>query len=52
MARPLLRAIQHHLQVKLAPMLLEAKFKEGDTVLVEAGGGSILTFKAREGEVE
>ena len=50
-ARPLLRAIQHHLQVKLAPMLLEAKFKEGDTVLVEARG-SVLTFKAKEGEVE
>jgi len=35
-ARPLRRAIQHHLQDKLAPMLLEGKFKEGDTILVDA----------------
>jgi hypothetical protein len=32
-------------------MLLEGKFKEEDTVLVDEGG-SILTFKAKEGEVE
>ena len=32
-------------------MLLAGKFKEGDTVLVEAGGG-VLTFKAKGGEVE
>jgi ATP-dependent Clp protease ATP-binding subunit ClpB len=36
-ARPLRRAIQHHLQDKLAPMLLEGKFKEGDTILVDVG---------------
>ena len=50
-ARPLLRAIQHHLQVKLASMLLEGKFKEGIPSWWKRGG-SILTFKAKEGEVE
>jgi len=47
-ARPLRRAIQHHLQDKLAPMLLEGKFKEGDTILVDADAKG-LTF-ARQGE--
>ena len=45
-ARPLRRAIQHYLQDKLAPMLLEGKFKEGDTVLVD-GDQEGLTFKAQ-----
>jgi ATP-dependent Clp protease ATP-binding subunit ClpB len=35
-ARPLRRAIQRHVQDKLAPMLLEGTFKEGDTILVDA----------------
>jgi len=35
-ARPLRRAIQHYLQDKLAPLLLEGKFKEGDTIVVDA----------------
>jgi ATP-dependent Clp protease ATP-binding subunit ClpB len=48
-ARPLRRAIQHHLQDKLAPMLLAGKFKEGDTILVDAGNDG-LTFKTKEGE--
>jgi len=47
-ARPLRRAIQHYLQDKLAPMLLEGKFKEGDTVLVDAAKEG-LTFKKEEG---
>jgi len=45
-ARPLRRAIQHFLQDKLAPMLLEGKFKEGDKVLVDADKEG-LTFKAK-----
>jgi ATP-dependent Clp protease ATP-binding subunit ClpB len=45
-ARPLRRAIQHHLQDKLAPMLLEGKFKEGDTILVDADGEG-LTFQGK-----
>ncbi len=48
-ARPLRRAIQHHLKDKLAPMLLEGKFKEGDTIVVDADGGG-LTFKTKEEE--
>ncbi len=46
-ARPLRRAIQHHLQDKLAPMLLEGKFKEGDTILVDANKEG-LTFARQE----
>ncbi len=45
-ARPLRRAIQHHLQDKLAPMLLEGKFKEGDTILVDADKEE-MTFKSK-----
>ena len=46
-ARPLRRAIQHHLQDKLAPMLLAGEFKEGDTILVDADEKG-LTFKRNE----
>ena len=49
-ARPLRRAIQRYLQDKLAPMLLEGDFKEGDTIRVDADEKG-LTF-AREGEEE
>ncbi len=45
-ARPLRRALQHHLQDKLAPLILEGKFKEGDTVLVDANTGG-LTFQKK-----
>ncbi|HEY9074245.1 MAG TPA: ATP-dependent chaperone ClpB, partial [Desulfobaccales bacterium] len=45
-ARPLRRAIQHHLQDKLAPMLLEGRFKEGDTILVDADAEG-LTFEKK-----
>jgi ATP-dependent Clp protease ATP-binding subunit ClpB len=47
-ARPLRRAIQHYLQDKLAPMLLEGKFKEGDTILVD-GDKEGLRFERKEG---
>jgi ATP-dependent Clp protease ATP-binding subunit ClpB len=42
-ARPLKRAIQHHVADKLAVLLLEGKFVEGDTVTVDESGGE-LTF--------
>jgi ATP-dependent Clp protease ATP-binding subunit ClpB len=45
-ARPLRRAIQHYLQDKLAPMLLEGKFKEGDTILVD-GDKEGVTFQRK-----
>jgi ATP-dependent Clp protease ATP-binding subunit ClpB len=35
-ARPLRRAIQRHVQDKLAPLLLEGEFKDGDTIVVDA----------------
>jgi ATP-dependent Clp protease ATP-binding subunit ClpB len=50
-ARPLRRAIQHHLQDKLAPMLLEGQFKEGDTILVD-GDTAGLTFQRKEGQLK
>jgi ATP-dependent Clp protease ATP-binding subunit ClpB len=46
-ARPLRRAIQRYLQDKLAPMLLEGQFKEGDTIEVDANKEG-LTFKRQE----
>jgi ATP-dependent Clp protease ATP-binding subunit ClpB len=45
-ARPLRRAIQHYLQDKLAPMLLEGKFKEGDSIQVD-GDKEGLTFTSK-----
>jgi ATP-dependent Clp protease ATP-binding subunit ClpB len=42
-ARPLKRAIQHHVADRLAVLLLEGKFTEGDTVHVDEEGGH-LTF--------
>ncbi len=46
-ARPLRRAIQRYLQDKLAPMLLEGQFKEGDTIVV-GGNKEGLTFARQE----
>jgi ATP-dependent Clp protease ATP-binding subunit ClpB len=46
-ARPLRRAIQRYLQDKLAPMLLEGQFKEGDTIVVD-GNKEGLTFVRQE----
>jgi ATP-dependent Clp protease ATP-binding subunit ClpB len=50
-ARPLRRAIQHYLQDKLAPMLLEGKFKEGDSIRVDADKEG-LTFQLKEAELQ
>jgi ATP-dependent Clp protease ATP-binding subunit ClpB len=47
-ARPLRRALQHHLQDKLAPMLLAGEFKEGDTIRVDADPEG-LRFERQEG---
>ncbi len=47
-ARPLRRAIQHHLQDKLAPMLLAGEFKEGDTILVDAGKDGLIFQRQEE----
>jgi len=46
-ARPLRRALQRHVQDKLAPMILAGQFKEGDTILVDADTGG-LTFQKKE----
>ncbi len=46
-ARPLRRAIQKHVQDKLAPLLLAGQFKEGDVILVDVGDGG-LTFSRKE----
>jgi len=49
-ARPLRRAIQRHLQDKLAPFILEGKFKEGDTIVVDSDAAG-LTFQHKEEEL-
>jgi ATP-dependent Clp protease ATP-binding subunit ClpB len=41
-ARPLKRAIQQRIQNPLAMELLQGKFREGDTVLVDAGEGGMV----------
>jgi ATP-dependent Clp protease ATP-binding subunit ClpB len=41
-ARPLKRAIQHHVADKLAVLLLEGKFVEGDTVTVDVQAGELM----------
>jgi ATP-dependent Clp protease ATP-binding subunit ClpB len=46
-ARPLKRAIQRMVQDPLAMMLLEGKFREGDTVEVDAKGGQLVFTKAK-----
>lgn len=47
-ARPLKRSVQKYLANPLSRYLLEGNFKEGDTILVEAGEQSGLSFR-REG---
>jgi ATP-dependent Clp protease ATP-binding subunit ClpB len=49
-ARPLKRAIQRLVQNPLALQVLEGRFREGDTVVVDADrGGEGLTFATRAG---
>ena len=47
-ARPLKRAIQRSIQNPLAMQLLEGKFHDGDTIVVDAGEDGKLTFTAGE----
>jgi len=50
-ARPLKRAIQHHVQDPLALALLQGEFSEGDTIVADVEGEK-LTFRKRvEAEV-
>ena len=44
-ARPLKRLIQRNVQNPLAVALLEGRFKDGDSVVVDATKGGELTFK-------
>ncbi len=48
-ARPLRRALQRHVQDKLAPMILAGQFKDGDTIVVDADSGG-LTFNSKDRE--
>jgi len=50
-ARPLRRAIQRELSDPLARQVLEGKFKEGDTVLVDRGLDGLTFSKATSREV-
>ncbi len=49
-ARPLKRAIQRLLQNPLAMAVLEGKFRDGDTIRVDAQRGGQLTFERAEAE--
>jgi ATP-dependent Clp protease ATP-binding subunit ClpC len=45
-ARPLRRAIEHHVENPLSTKVLQGEFKEGDTIIVDFGD-STLTFTAK-----
>jgi ATP-dependent Clp protease ATP-binding subunit ClpB len=45
-ARPLKRVIQRRIQDPLAMAVLDSKFREGDTVLVDAVDGALILRKA------
>jgi ATP-dependent Clp protease ATP-binding subunit ClpB len=45
-ARPLKRVIQRRIQDPLAMAVLDGKFREGDTVLVDAEKGELVFRKA------
>jgi ATP-dependent Clp protease ATP-binding subunit ClpC len=47
-ARPLRRALQKHVESPLSVMILEGKFKTGDTVLVDYAEGQGILFTHRE----
>ncbi len=47
-ARPLRRALQKHVESPLSMMILEGKFKAGDTVLVDYAEGQGILFNQRE----
>jgi ATP-dependent Clp protease ATP-binding subunit ClpB len=44
-ARPLRRLIQRAVQNRLAVLLLEGRFKEGDTIVVKAAGADVEAFE-------
>jgi len=47
-ARPLRRALQKHVESPLSMMILEGKFKTGDTVMVDYAEGQGILFNHRE----
>jgi ATP-dependent Clp protease ATP-binding subunit ClpB len=49
-ARPLKRVIQRRIQDSLAMAILDAKFREGDTVVVDAEDGNLVLRKAGRAE--
>jgi ATP-dependent Clp protease ATP-binding subunit ClpB len=49
-ARPLKRTIQKELVQPLAVQLLQNEFRDGDTILVDAGGNGSLVFKTAQRE--
>jgi ATP-dependent Clp protease ATP-binding subunit ClpB len=50
-ARPLKRTIQKELVQPLAVRLLQNEFRDGDTILVDAGGNGSLVFTTAQREV-
>jgi ATP-dependent Clp protease ATP-binding subunit ClpC len=49
-ARPLRRALQKHVESPLSVMILEGKFKAGDTVVVDYAEGQGILFNQREAQ--
>jgi len=45
-ARPLRRAIQHHIENPLSKRILDGEFREGDTVLIDAAADGIVFSKS------
>ena len=51
-ARPLKRAIQKYIQNPLSMLLLEGKFKKGETVIIDAGQDGKMRFCTKEEVLE
>jgi ATP-dependent Clp protease ATP-binding subunit ClpB len=47
-ARPLKRAIQKHIQNPLSMQLLEGNFRQGETVVIDAGSDGNILFRRKE----
>jgi len=49
-ARPMARAIRHHVESPLAKLIVDGQVQEGDTVHVEARGDEIVLVPLKERE--
>ena len=51
-ARPLRRVIQDEIEDRLSDALLESRFEEGDSVLIDVEGGEVILTKAEKPAAE